>query len=794
MGQQKKIPIFQFTAMGLGAIVALLGGVVFSNWIFFNSLVLRNDWATMKANTALGFLCAGTALALQALSAELARNVGRTAAAMALVFGSATLAEYLGVVELGIDQVFIVDPATPANLYPGRMAPITALNFVLIACSLLFIDTPAKWQRIFGEIAATLVTTVSFFVLLGYLYGVDTLYNIHAFSSIAPHTAAAFLALSVGVILVRRDTGLMRHILSPNAGGVMIRRLLPAAIVVPIALGWLRLVGQEHGLYQLQLGAALHVVANVVVLIALVLWTAKKLDEVDTARAFNQRIFETSPDLILIVDRKGNFVRVNPSVTKILNYRVEDMVGHNAIEFIFSDDLDATRHEMRFARRNGSKSAFECRYVHKDGSLVTLAWTGIWSESEQQHIFIGRDMGERQRAEAEVRRLNEELEERVQQRTAELKESEARAARAHARLVDGIESLKDGFLLWDADDRLIVCNEASRHADVESGKFLIPGRRYVEILQLRARSGHIPETAGRENAYISHRLARHTNPTGEPLEQMFDNGQWVSVREQRTREGGVVSIRTDITERKRAEAEIRDLNRQLEKRLGELAATNSELETFSYSVSHDLRAPLRGIDAFSQALLEDFADRLDDDGRDYLMRIRRAAQHMGLLIDDLLQLARITRIDLKISDVDLGAQARGILQELQSESPFRHVQVSVPFTLPAKGDPRLLRIVLENLLSNAWKFTGACESACIEFDAIDDVSGTLTYFVRDNGAGFDMAYAGKLFGAFQRLHKSSEFPGTGVGLATVQRIINKHGGRIWAEAEVGKGAVFYFTL
>ena len=544
-----------------------------------------------------------------------------------------------------------------------------------------------------------------------------------------------------------------------------------------------------------RLGTAFLVVANVAVFAAIVLPNLGSRTHAQIARNANQRIFETSPDLILIVDRRGHFLRVSPSSADILKYRPAEMVRRNAIDFIHPDDLENARSEMRAARRSGHKSSFECRYVHKDGSHVTLAWTGVWSESEQQYIFIGRDVSERKRAEEEVRRLNQELEERVRHRTTQLGESEAKAARAHARLVDGIESLSDGFLLWDAEDRLVLCNEASRRADIDGGAFLVPGRRYAEVLELRARSGRIPEALGREEEYISHRLARHGNPASEPLEQMFDNGQWVSVREQRTHEGGVVSIRADITERKRAEAAIRDLNQRLEEQVAELAAVNNELEAFSYSVSHDLRAPLRGIDAFSQALIEDYAERLDDDGRDHLARIRRAAQRMGLLIDDLLELARITRAELNVSDVDLGALAREIAQELQNEAPQRWAEFIIPAAASsARGDPRLLRVALENLLNNAWKFTGARSPARIEFGATQGANGESAYFVRDNGAGFDMAYAGKLFGAFQRLHKTSEFPGTGIGLATVQRVIHKHGGRIWAESKVGEGAAFYFTL
>jgi signal transduction histidine kinase len=245
--------------------------------------------------------------------------------------------------------------------------------------------------------------------------------------------------------------------------------------------------------------------------------------------------------------------------------------------------------------------------------------------------------------------------------------------------------------------------------------------------------------------------------------------------------------------RQQAERHIQELNERLSRDNAELQALNKELEAFSYSVSHDLRAPLRAIDGFSQALLEDQAERLDESGRDSLMRVRRAAQRMGVLIDDLLKLARITRAELSVDDIDLSALAREIVEDLQAHAPQRRAEFVIASGLGARGDPRLVRVALENLLSNAWKFTAGREPARIEFGATV-ADGGPAYFVRDNGIGFDMAYAEKLFGAFQRLHDSHRFPGTGVGLATVQRIIHKHGGRVWAQAENDKGATFYFTL
>jgi light-regulated signal transduction histidine kinase (bacteriophytochrome) len=245
--------------------------------------------------------------------------------------------------------------------------------------------------------------------------------------------------------------------------------------------------------------------------------------------------------------------------------------------------------------------------------------------------------------------------------------------------------------------------------------------------------------------------------------------------------------------RREREREVERLNAVLEHRAVELSAVNRELEAFCYSVSHDLRSPLRSIDGFGQALVEDCAAALPTTGHDHVRRIRASTQRMGQLIDDLLQLSRVTRTELRRERVDLSALACEIAAEHARAAPERRVTFAIAEGLAAEGDPSLLRVALENLLGNAWKFTSGHAEARIVVGRTER-GGRPAFFVRDDGAGFDMAYAGKLFGAFQRLHGMSEFAGTGIGLATVQRIVRRHGGEIWAEGAVEKGATFTFTL
>jgi PAS domain S-box-containing protein len=303
-------------------------------------------------------------------------------------------------------------------------------------------------------------------------------------------------------------------------------------------------------------------------------------------------------------------------------------------------------------------------------------------------------------------------------------------------------------------------------------------------------------------------LERGANaPMGEVHDRRFrrkdGTSVWTSVSktpiiDEQGRYLGVLAMITDITQRREAEAQVRQFNVELERRISErtsqLEFSNRELEAFAYTVAHDLRAPLRSIASFSDALLEDCAGQLDSVGEDYLRRIVGGSKRMSELIDGILSLSRVNSTELVCRRCDLSALAGATMEQLQGLQPERLVKLNFQQNLIEDGDPQLLRAVLENLLGNAWKFTRERPVAEIELSATQDERGVRTYVVRDNGAGFDMAYRAKLFGVFQRLHAQDEFEGNGVGLATVQRIVRRHGGRVWGEGQPGRGASFFFTL
>ena len=351
------------------------------------------------------------------------------------------------------------------------------------------------------------------------------------------------------------------------------------------------------------------------------------------------------------------------------------------------------------------------------------------------------------------------------------------------------ETAQDGILILDAGTGEIIDVNPFLVDMLGYSKNELSGKKLWEIgfIKDEAESRHAFQVL-QDKSYVRYEDLPLETKDGKPMQVEFVSNVYPI-------NGDMViqcNIR-DITDRKKTEGENDKLNKALKQRAGELEFANKELETFSYTVSHDLRAPLRSITGFSKALFEDHSDKLDEEAKAYLTLIQESGERMSQMIDDLLKLSQVVRSEMNLNNVNLTELAQEVVMELKRAEPQRNVEFIAFPRLIVRGDNRLLRTVLENLLSNAWKFTSKVPEARIEFSTTER-DGKKVYFVSDNGAGFDMTYASKLFLPFQRLHKESEFPGTGIGLASVQRVIRRHGGEIWAEGEVGKGAIFYFTL
>jgi signal transduction histidine kinase len=344
---------------------------------------------------------------------------------------------------------------------------------------------------------------------------------------------------------------------------------------------------------------------------------------------------------------------------------------------------------------------------------------------------------------------------------------------------------RDAFAWIDGDGCIVWCNPAFDECAGVDHLALLGTPLYEHLVLVRDGQRVLGE------AHPAKRVLAATGDVHEQFEILVGNDRKiVEVFGRRGDIGGAAAAVLLIHD----VSEMASARRELEVVAAKLAAANSELEAFIYSVSHDLRTPLRAIDGFSQALFEDYGEVLRPEGKDFLQRMRAAAQRLSGLMEDMLRLSRLTRSDLVWGDVDLAVMCRDIASELAAAAPDRTVELVVPEHLWARADGRLLRQVMENLLGNAWKFTGKQPQPRVEVGELGAEDGRRVLFVRDNGVGFDMARADKLFGAFQRLHGEDEFPGSGIGLAIVRRVIHRHGGRVWADATVGRGATFYFIL
>jgi len=649
---------FRGSTILFAGIPIFLSALTLIGWAF-NIQILTNfndSWVTMKPNTAVSLIFLGIALILLGRSPIGIRGQGIAAVFSSLVFliGVMSLAQYATNTNWGIDEMLFKDVFSDiGRISKGRMAFISAFCFTFSGLSLLFLAVGNRFSRLIPDLLQLPVALASFFVLLGYFYGTETLQSLGLYGTMAINTAAAFFSISLGIITFHPFERIVSPLFVKTPAAAMFRWFLPISVTTSIVIGWLCYKGEEIGILGQGLGEAIFTVTIVTSLIIKNLIGATALERANQrslkiekeARKNDQllrSLLDYSPVAVFLKDLDGKFLFINRYLLEKHRIKPESMIG---------------------------KTVFD---LHP-------------------------------RIEAEEYQAND----------------------------------------------LKVLNTDKAIEFEESATI-----------------------AGEHIMFLSSKFPVHD-----------DDGETIAI-------GGVS---TDITDRKLAEDNIKFLNTRLALQNAQLNAVNQELEAFSYSVSHDLRAPLRSIDGFSQALLEDYGGKLDATADDYLRRVRAAAIRMGQLIDDLLGLSRVVRADVRPETIDLTGLARSIVEELRERSPERAVEIRIEENLTTEGDPHLLRIILTNLLSNAWKYTSKRKGAQVEFGLDPNDSGQV-FYVRDNGAGFDPTYAHKLFKAFQRLHSPEEFDGTGIGLALVQRIVNKHGGNVWAQGEVGRGATFYFSM
>jgi PAS domain S-box-containing protein len=544
--------------------------------------------------------------------------------------------------------------------------------------------------------------------------------------------------------------------------------------------------------------------------------------KVELVLAASESRFRTTLDNLMegcqILGRDWAYLYMNEAAAGHNRRPAREMIGRTIMECFPGIETTALFEQMKACMAGGPARYMENEFAYPDGAR---AWFHLIIQPVPEGIFIlSEDITDRKHAEAKIHRLNAELERRVTERTAQLAAANADLQRSRSIFVNLFESLPGLYLVLTPDLKIVTASDAFTKATNTTREGIV-GRGIFEVFpdnpddpaatgvdNLRASFDRVRQNVASDTMAIQKYDVRgpdgafeerYWSPINSPVLGADRRIEYIIHRVEDVtdfvRQKPRSAIQTDALKARmeQMEAEIFQSSQKVQAANKQLAAANKELEAFSYSVSHDLRAPLRTVDGFSQAVLEDYGAQLPDEGKRYLQTIRKGAQQMGELIDDLLKFARLSRVTMEVVRVDMNRLVRTALSDLHFKSDDPRVELRCGDLPPCGGDAALLRQVWVNLLSNALKYTGRRDKAVIEIGALEK-DGQRGYFVKDNGAGFDMRYADKLFGVFQRLHRAEDYEGTGVGLAIVQRIVHRHGGRVWAESEEGRGATFYFTL
>ena len=751
------------------ALVVFVGLLVLAGWALDMPLLtsVAPGLATMKFNTAWCFVLAGAALWMiqGERSAGSARRAAAGCALAVLLIASLTLLEYGLGANLGIDELVVRDAGTvDPDATPGRMSLATAVNFVIVSSGLLLFDIEHARGTCPSQCLFFAGALIGLVALEGYAMDVAALYQFYFYSSVALHTAALFVLLCLAGLLARPDRGVMAAFTSTRLGGHLARRALPLALLVPVAMGWLLLQGERHRYFETEFGIAAFA-AFTTVSLAVVIWLSARLlnrfhELLEQRNLISTRlaaIVESSNDAIFGVDLDGTVTSWNAGAERIFGYPASDIVGRSVNLLAPEAGAGEKTEPLSGIRRGNAVENFETVRRHRDGRLLDVSLTISPIRDQTGTIagasHIGRDITERKR-----------LEERF-----------------HAT----VESAPVAMVMIDRRGRIVLLNALAEELFGYQRAELL-GQPLEQLLPERDRAAHL----GKRADFMMRPETRRMG-AGRDLHALRKDGREfpveIGLAPVPTSEGEfVLAAILDITSRRRVEA-------ARERLAGELARSNSDLEAFSYSVSHDLRAPLRAIGGYTDILRRDHAAGLAPEALALLDRVRENARHMAALIEELIEYSRVGREALRLEPLDLARVARETADVLEHERQGRQVEIVIASMPPCRGDLSLLGRVYQNLLANALKFTRKREHARIEVGG-ELRPGEFVGWVRDNGVGFDMAYADALFGVFQRLHTQDQFEGTGVGLAIVKRSIERHGGRVWAEAAPDRGATFYFSL
>jgi len=792
---------------------AVVGGAALLGWVFHIGFL--KSWAagpsTVKVNTAICFILIGASLWLQRSGDRQAfvasKNwAAKIAAVAAALIGLVSALEYTLNSSLGIDTWWF---ATPVGGEIGRagpqlMSPITSLDFMLLGLALAFLNKTTqggRWPAQFLSLAAVAAT------VFGILSFISAPNIVPAYISLSVPTAVTLIVVSFGVVCARTEWGMGALLASRSLSGTLLRQLSPSAICILVLIGFVRWKISEAGLLSAWGVAMLTTVLSLSLLACLVAQAAAIVDrndverrKVEEVREHLAAVVDSSDDAIISKDLNGTIQAWNRGAEKIFGYSAAEATGKPMMMLFPPGCVKEESDILARIRRGESVEHFETVRVRKDGARIDISAT-ISPIKDSSGAIVGaskiaRDVTARRLADD---RLAEQAEE-LSRQSGELLRSQQALESQTLMLQCVLDSMAEGLVAADEQGKFIIWNSAAAKI-LGLGAVNLPSQEWTAHYGLYQEDMVTPFPT--DQLPLVRAIRGETNTTCMFVRNPeLDGGVWIEVNGGPVKDGsgavrgGVVAFR-DITQRRADEREIRKLNEELEQRVvqrtAQLAAANHELEAFTYSVSHDLRAPLRHIGGFAKILTEDFGQAMDPEARRHLERIEAGVHRMELLVAELLNLARVGRHALRLQATKLNSVIEEVVSLLQPETEGRVVDWKIADLPPAECDPILVKQVFQNLIANALKFTRPRERAVIEICHRPE-DGKVVIFIRDNGVGFNMKYLDKLFGVFQRLHQAEDFEGTGIGLATVQRIIHKHGGRVWAEAELDKGATFYFTL
>lgn len=797
-------PVSVVAVRSIVAIVTVLSLLAIAGWITREERL--TDWLqpyeSMRASTAVAVILLAFALLFSLPSpVSFARRwVGISFAVLGAVLG---LVKYAGV-GAALDELFFksafVNPMAASTTRFGALG-LTLLGLSIGLCYL----RGRRWAIVSHilSLATLLLTMVS---ILGYFFGATSLFGSQGIIPMSLPTTTCLLLLAIGAWLRLPSVGVMSVLTDRGPGSVIVRRLLPFIIIAPVVLSYTRLWAERAGNIDHNMGTAITVMGTLVFLSGALFVTAKLLNTSEDASLRHllrfRNLIELAPDPLVIVDQDGVIDHVNLQAERMFGYHRGQLVGQQ-VDILFpgsgrsSSDtfvqIISAHPEMKPIH------GLSLNMLRKDGSEVPVEINIAPLAADDETLYTAsiRDMSEHRRMERDIRELNEGLERRVADRTAELEQAnqtlsvaveerkvaEQEALQHREDLRQYVDSMSTMNAKIGLDGRIIMANSAAVYVSGKSGEELVgmdfldgPWFSYDPAVEARVKEAFDRAVHGEA---INYEEKVYSN--GRPVPISFS---LVPVLDEHGRVEYVVAEGTDITA-------LREAQDALQEKTEQLQVANRELESFTYSVSHDLRAPIRAMVGFSKILEEDYGTALDVEGVRFIRVVRDNATKMGRLVDDLLEFSRLGRKQVAKRRINPKELVEEVFSVIEREVCGRNVELSVTDLPAAMADPGLIRLVLYNLVANAVKFSRDRDPAIIQV-GFDKERGA--YYVRDNGVGFDMAYSDKLFGVFNRLHKAEDFEGTGVGLANVQRIVQRHGGDVWAYAEEGKGATFYFTL